>query len=159
MTGNMRPFTSGSSYVACAREHRVTIIWVMYWFSRAFLCLCVLDESMQHRAKLVRFKLTQLASLKQGGPLFADNFFEIILFNENWCILIPVPLKYVPKIDKKPAMVQIMAWWRSNGGLVCLWWHHSSVVTFRITGNSTGFNRLFQRTTMITWTLPITNTL
>ena len=39
-------------------------------------------------------------------------FFNAFFLNENFCVLIKISLKFVPKgpIDNKPALVQIMAW-------------------------------------------------
>ena len=53
---------------------------------------------------------------RQDGRHFADDIFTCIFFNENCCILIKFPLKYVRKgpIDNNPALVQIMAWRRSG---------------------------------------------
>ena len=50
----------------------------------------------------------------QNGRLFADDIFRCIFVNENFCILINISLKFVPKgpIDNNPALVQIMAWRR-----------------------------------------------
>ena len=46
--------------------------------------------------------------------ILADNIFKRIFFNENFCILIEISLKFVPKgpIDNNSALVQIMAWRR-----------------------------------------------
>ena len=44
--------------------------------------------------------------------ILADDIFKCIYLNENDRILIKVSLKFDPKgpIDKKPALVQVMAW-------------------------------------------------
>ena len=53
----------------------------------------------------------------QNGCLFTVNIFGCIFLNENFCILIKISLKCVPKgpIDNNPALVQIMAWCRICG--------------------------------------------
>ena len=52
----------------------------------------------------------------QHGRQFADDIFKCIFFNENWCILIEISLKYARKgpIGNDPALVQIMAWRRTG---------------------------------------------
>ena len=52
---------------------------------------------------------------RPDGRHFTD-IFTCIFFNENCCILIKFPLKYVCKgpIDNNRALVQIMAWRRSG---------------------------------------------
>ena len=42
----------------------------------------------------------------------AGDIFKFIFFNQNYCIWIQISWKYVPKgpVDKKPALIQIMAW-------------------------------------------------
>ena len=46
----------------------------------------------------------------------ADGTFKPIFIKENYCILIRISLKFVPKgpIDNKPVLVQVMAWRRSG---------------------------------------------
>ena len=46
------------------------------------------------------------------AAILADNIFKRIFFNEKFCILIEISLKFVPKgpIDNNSALVQIMAW-------------------------------------------------
>ena len=63
---------------------------------------------------MFKLLLTHLSS-KQYGHNFAD-IFKCILMNENWCILIQISLKFVPKdpIDNKSVMVQVMAWHRTG---------------------------------------------
>ena len=53
---------------------------------------------------------------RQDGCHFADDISTSILLNENGCILITFSLKYVRKgpIENNPALVQIMAWRRSD---------------------------------------------
>ena len=45
--------------------------------------------------------------------IFSDAFF----MNEEFCILIQISLKFVPKgqIDYKSALVQVLAWRRTGG--------------------------------------------
>ena len=54
--------------------------------------------------------------LGQNGRHFADDIFNYIFLNENFCILLPTSLKFVPKgpIDKKSALVKVMAWRRTG---------------------------------------------
>ena len=58
------------------------------------------------------FHLCQMNTLRpwQNGRHFADDIFECIFFNENYCISIQISLKYVPRgpIINMPALVQIM---------------------------------------------------
>ena len=48
---------------------------------------------------------------RQNGRHFTDDRFKCIFLNENFCILIKISLKFVPKIpiNNNPALVQIMA--------------------------------------------------
>ena len=48
----------------------------------------------------------------QNGCYFTDDTFKSIFMNENFCILIRISLKLVPKvpINNNPTLVQIMAW-------------------------------------------------
>ena len=50
------------------------------------------------------------------ATISADDIFKCIFMNEKFCILIQIPLKFVPKgpINNKPALVQIMAWRRTG---------------------------------------------
>ena len=52
----------------------------------------------------------------QNGRHFADNIFKHLFMNEKWCIFIQISLRFVPKgaIDSKSALVQVMAWRRTN---------------------------------------------
>ena len=51
---------------------------------------------------------------RQNDHHFTDYIFRCIFGNETYCILIKIPLKFVPKgpIYNIPALVQIMAWRR-----------------------------------------------
>ena len=57
----------------------------------------------------------------QIGRHFADDIFRCIFWNERFCILIKISLKFVPKgpIDNNPSLIQIMACrlFGANGGL------------------------------------------
>ena len=50
------------------------------------------------------------------ATILADDNFKCIFFNENDRIPIRISLKFVPMspIDNKPALVQVMAWWRTG---------------------------------------------
>ena len=52
----------------------------------------------------------------QNGCRFTDNIFKCIFMNENFCISIRISPKFAPKgpIDKKSALVQVMAWRRTG---------------------------------------------
>ena len=52
--------------------------------------------------------------------ILADNIFKCIFLNENDSILIQISLKFVPRslIDNKPALVQVMAWRRTDDKLL-----------------------------------------
>ena len=51
---------------------------------------------------------------RQNGRHFTDDIFKFIFLNENIWISLKISLKFVPKvrINKIPALVQIMAWRR-----------------------------------------------
>ena len=50
------------------------------------------------------------------AAIWADGIFKRIFLNENVSILIQISLKFVPKgsIDKKSALVQVLAWCRTG---------------------------------------------
>ena len=50
--------------------------------------------------------------LRQNGRHFPDDIFKCIFMNENFCILIQILLKFVPKgpINHILVLIQIMAW-------------------------------------------------
>ena len=50
------------------------------------------------------------------AAILAEDIFNYIFLNENARILIQISLKYVPRspIEKKPALVQVMAWRRTG---------------------------------------------
>ena len=52
----------------------------------------------------------------QNGRHSADNIFKCIFLNENDRIPIQISLKFVPRsqVEKKPALVQVMAWRRTG---------------------------------------------
>ena len=66
----------------------------------------------------------------QNGCQLADNIFKCISVNENFCILLQMSLKFVPKgsINNMSALVQVMAW-RKTGDrpLPEPWWPSSLV--------------------------------
>ena len=49
---------------------------------------------------------------RQDGYHFTDNIFKCIFVYENWCILIQISLKFVPKsaINNKKALFKVVAW-------------------------------------------------
>ena len=52
----------------------------------------------------------------QNGCHVADDSFNLIFVNEKVCVTIRILLKFVPKspIDKKSALVRVMAWRRTG---------------------------------------------
>ena len=60
----------------------------------------------------------------QYGRQFADDIFKCIFFNEKFCILLQISLKFVPKcpINNTWALVQVMAWCLTSHYLN-QWWH------------------------------------
>ena len=65
---------------------------------------------------LIRQQAINALRLRQNSRRFPDDILKRISFEENYCILIKIPLKYVPNglINTIPALVQIMAWHRSG---------------------------------------------
>ena len=57
---------------------------------------------------------------EQNGRHFANDIFRCIFMNENFCILIKISLKFVPKglIDNNAALVQVMTWRRIGDKLL-----------------------------------------
>ena len=49
---------------------------------------------------------------EQNGQYLADSIVKNIFLNEKSCILFQISLEFVPKhsIDKKSALVHVMAW-------------------------------------------------
>ena len=84
--------------------------------------LIIMEQKVLEINKIVNGLLTHYRSIMvlifnssppgQDGRHFADNIFRCIYANENFCILINISLKFVPKwsIDIKSALVQVMAW-------------------------------------------------
>ena len=75
---------------------RVTIIFPrLHW-----------GETSQSLSKYVMLRL------RQNGRHFADDIFRCIFMNEKFCILIKIPLKFVPEgpIGNNPVLGQLMAW-------------------------------------------------
>ena len=66
----------------------------------------------------MKITLTKSSSHGQNDHQFADDIFKRIFMNGKFCnvILIQISLKFVPKgpIDKKSALVQVMAWRRKG---------------------------------------------
>ena len=54
--------------------------------------------------------------LDKKAAIFAEDIFNFISLNENDRIPIHISLRYVSRrpIDKKPALVQVMAWCRTG---------------------------------------------
>ena len=48
------------------------------------------------------------------AAILADDNFKCIFLNENDDIPIWISLKFVPRIDDKPALVQVIAWRRTG---------------------------------------------
>ena len=57
---------------------------------------------------------------RQNERHLADDIFKCILLNENVWIRIEISLKFIPKgpINNIPALVQIMAWHRSDAAII-----------------------------------------
>ena len=55
-----------------------------------------------------------LLPLDKMAAILADDIFKCIFWNEKFCIMNKISLRFVPKdpIDNNPALVQIMAWCR-----------------------------------------------
>ena len=62
--------------------------------------------------KIIRLHCVNSSLPGQNGHHFADDIFICIFVKENFCILIKISLKFVPKgpIENKSALVQVMAW-------------------------------------------------
>ena len=98
-----------------------TIIWKR-WRSIAIKpCAHPLSHwwcDQQFSIRTTKWSRDTINSLRPGqdGRRFADDIFTCIFINENCCILIKFSLKYVRKdpIDNNPALVQTMAWRRSE---------------------------------------------
>ena len=65
--------------------------------------------------KLVNQRLTHL-DLEKMAAIWLTDFSNSFFLNENWCILIRISPKFIPKgsIKNKPAMVLRMAWRRTG---------------------------------------------
>ena len=73
------------------------------------------------KCSLDLYSLTMSSPINSSPPgqndhRFADDVFRCIFVYEKFCIFIRVSLKFVPKgpIHNKPALVQIMAWHRTD---------------------------------------------
>ena len=62
----------------------------------------------------IKSHLVNTLRLRQNGWHFVDDIFKCIFMNGNIWISINISLKFVPmgQIEKIPALVQIMAWYR-----------------------------------------------
>ena len=60
--------------------------------------------------------LVKSSSPGQNGCRFPDDRFKWIVMDGNFCTLIRIPLKFVPKgpVDSKSALVHVMAWCRTG---------------------------------------------
>ena len=89
--------------------------------------VCGIYPSLSRKQAVARFILrlplemkfcTHINSSPPGhnGRHFADDTFIYIFMNENICSLIRILLKFISKcpIDNKPALVQVMAWRRTD---------------------------------------------
>ena len=67
-------------------------------------------------AILFRVQVINILRPRQNGRRFADDTFKRIFLNENVIISTKISLKFVPKgpINNNTALVQIMAWHRSD---------------------------------------------
>ena len=54
--------------------------------------------------------------LGENGRHLTDKFLDAFFMSEKFCILMEISLKFAPKgvIDKKSALVQVMAWHRTG---------------------------------------------
>ena len=114
-------------YISCIYIY--LYIDVNKWFELLALHKLAADKNMTllHRVKsyaaggpalytrgpLYWHGLTHLP-LDKMAAIFADDIFKYIFLNENDRIPVQISLKFVPRspIDKKPALVQVMAWRR-----------------------------------------------
>ena len=67
-----------------------------------------------HHRCLVAFRFYDLPLDKMAAISQPTHSNTLIFVNENFCILIRIPLKFVPEgpINNNPALVQVMAWRR-----------------------------------------------
>ena len=81
-----------------------------------------LYTSPSHAGLLGRkiYILFNTLSPRQNGHHFADVIFKSIFLNENYCILIEISVKCVPRgtVNNKPSLVQIIAWRRTGDKLL-----------------------------------------
>ena len=76
---------------------------------------CFIWDVITHPCLSFSGSLTHLP-LEKMVAILADDIFNCIFLNENDRIQIWISLNYVPRsqIDKKPALVQVMAWRRTG---------------------------------------------
>ena len=88
----------------------VLTAFIWKWL-QLYICVYILLPSL-------RYNMVGVITLRprQNGHHFADDTFKLIFVNENVWISITISLKFVPKgpINNIPALVQIMAWRRSD---------------------------------------------
>ena len=84
-----------------------------------------------------------LQMLEQNGQHYVYNIFKHVFMNENYCIMIQISLKFVPKrpIDNKSALIKVMAWcWAGNKPLpVCITIRSYSLYPFVISLEATAY--------------------
>ena len=63
----------------------------------------------------VTFVICYTLRHEQNGCRVADSIFKCIFLNENYYILIQIPLKFVPSSpNDKSTLVQVMVWHRTG---------------------------------------------
>ena len=114
--------------------HYICWLWYVCWWNKVLIPqvdLEVLHETLWHlfcewlgdSACSTWYGTLELNSptlntlrLRQNGHYFADDTFKCIFLNETLRISNKISLKFVPKgpINNIPALVEIMAWYRSG---------------------------------------------
>ena len=84
------------------------------------------SETSRCRGSLSKWDLTH-ANLKNKGWYFSEDIFKCwcIFWNEKWCILIDILLRFVYEscIDNKSSLVLVMAWCsQAASHFLNLWW-------------------------------------
>ena len=92
------------------------LLYIDFILSIFFQHSNILTRASHHWCLASNIVLVNTLRPRQNGRHFADDIFMCVFYNENFCILIKIPLKYVHKgpIDNNTALVQIMAWRRSG---------------------------------------------
>ena len=102
----LKPTTSQTDYCRIAWQHRtnVSLFWTLGMAFRINLEGCSKHMAITHMKP------------EQNGWHLTDDTFKHILLNKNYCILIEISLKFVPKgpIDNNSALVEVMAWCRTG---------------------------------------------